>query len=140
MVQDLRGKLFGPGAQHRLVPLGFGDVGIDGDPAALRQGRPFDRDPAAIGALTFHVMCLEGAGLFNAQAHGLVRVVLRAVFAAQDQKADGVFEEGAGPGQVVGQIEQRLILAVGHRQPQVGIEDRQRLANQVQPRLHQRGP
>ena len=68
-----------------------------------------------------------------------LRLRLGAVFAALDEIGDGRLEAGAGGGQRVGQVEHLLIGAVRHRQPQVGVEDRDRLLDQVQPRLGQFG-
>ena len=78
-------------------------------------------------------MGLEGAGLIDALAHGGVGIGLRPVFAALDQIADCVLECGAGPGQRIGQVEHRLIGPVDHCQPQIGIENGNRLLNQIQP-------
>ena len=139
MVQRQFGKLFRAGAQKLFLTFDLGDVGIDRDPAALRQRRPLDGNPAAIGTFALHVMGLKGAGLFDALAHGGLGVVLGAVFAAPDQIADRVLECGAGTGQLVRQVEHRLIGPIDHRQSQIRIENRDRLLNQVQPGAGQCG-
>ena len=84
-------------------------------------------------------MRLERAGLGHAQGDGLFGVLGRAVFAAPGQKADRVLEMAARQGQVIGQVEHRLVLPVSHRQPQVRVENGQRLTDQVQPRPGQVG-
>ena len=84
-------------------------------------------------------MGLKSAGLFDAFAHGGLGVGLGAVFAALDQIADRVLERGAGPGQRIGQVEHDLIGAVHHRQPQLRVEYRNRLLNQIQPGQGQLG-
>ena len=77
--------------------------------------------------------------LLDPAADRLRGVVLRPVFAAGDEEGDGLFEARAGAGQGVGQVEHLLIGPVRHRQPHVGIKDRDRLLDQVQPRLGQFG-
>ncbi len=133
--QHLFRQKLGAGAQQLLLLLGARDVGVDGDPAALRQRRPLDRDPAAVGAGALHVMRFEGAGLFDPDGDKGLGVADLAVFAARHQMADRVLEAGADGDQRLGQIEHLLKAAVALHQPQVATVDRQRLLDQVQPGL-----
>ncbi len=139
MFENLIGEFGRPRAQERVLAPDVGDVGIDGDPAALRQGRAFDRDGPPVRPDAFHVMRLEGARLVDADAHRLFGILDIAVFAAQDEIADGILERGAAAGQGVRQVEHLLVLAVRHGEPQVAVEDRQGLLNEVQPRLGEAG-
>ena len=137
--QHLVAQLFGSCAQQGFLPFGRGDVRVDGDPSALRQGRTFDTDAAPVGTHPFHVMRLEGAGLFDPYAHGFVQIIDRSVFAPLRQKTDRILEARAGGRQFDRQVEHLAKGAVADHKTQVAVIDRQRLLDQVQPGHGHRG-
>ena len=126
-------ELFGAGAQERLLPLCGGDVGIDGDPAALRQRRALDGNGAAIGAGALHVMRLEGAGDLDPAGDEILDLAHVAVIAAPGEKTDGRGEIRPRCHQFVGQGEHFLEAAVAHGEAQIAVIDGERLLDEVQP-------
>ena len=114
--------------------FGAGDVGVDGDPAALGQGGTFDRDGAAIGAGTFHIMGFKRAGLFHPFGHKMRHVVHVAVFTQLCQQRDRFLKARTGGDQRFGEVEHLLERCITQHQPQIRVIDRQRLRDQVQPR------
>ena len=132
--EQLLRQLRRPSAQQRLGPLDVGDVGINRHPAALRERRPLDREGAPVRPLPLDIVRLEPPRLVDALPDGRLGVGLRPVFAARDEEGDRVLEARARLDQPLGQVEHLLVAAVRHRQPQVGVEDRDRLRDQVQPR------
>ena len=83
------------------------------------------------------LMGLEMAGLFDAAQDLELEILGRAIFAALDEKADRLLEGRAGAGQLLGQVEHAPVLLVRDDEPQIAIEDRERLTDQVEPGLRQ---
>ena len=129
---------FRAGAQQRLLRLHGGDVGINRDPAALRQRPPLDRDGPAVRARALHVVRGKGAGLLDPRPDEILGIVHRAILTRAHEVADGVLEAGAGPSEPLGQVEHLREGAVADSQLQLAIIDRERLLDQVQPCLCER--
>ena len=92
MRKQLAGQFFGSCPQHLFRPFGLSDVGIDGHPPALGQGRSFYADRSTVGAGAFDVVRLKRAGLFGADFDEGVYVFDFAVVPDFGQIPDGVFK------------------------------------------------
>jgi hypothetical protein len=132
--QKLIAQDLGPGAQQFLLTLHFGDVGIDGHPAPVRQRGALDRDRAPVGAAAFHVVGHEGACGLYPVAHEGGGVVDIAILTRCDEVLDGFLELRTCGYKMLRQAEHRLKRAVADRQTQVCVVDRQGLLDQVQAR------
>jgi hypothetical protein len=135
--QNPLGEFLGPCAQQFLLPPNRGDVGIDRDPAALRQGRTLDRDGPAVGAGAFHVVRLEGARGLDPVADEAVDLAHLAILAVLGEKAHRVLEGRTGSDEPVRQAEHLAEGAVRGCEAEVAVVDRQRLLDEVQPGLDQ---
>ena len=137
MGHQLPAQLFRAGTQQRLDPLCPRDIGVDRDPAALGQRRAFDRDRPSVRSGSLHIVRFEGAGLIDPAFDKAFHILDRAIFAADREMTDGVFERRTGAGQVIGQVEHPPERFIAQGKPQVDVIDAERLADQVEPGGHQ---
>jgi hypothetical protein len=113
-------------------PALLGDVGVHGDEALVRQRKAADRQDAPVGP-----DALGGVGL-EAPRPGhplgdLLRRIAGAVVTALGVEADEVLEGYTRPGEGFGEIQQAQEGRVPGDHPQLGVEHREALVEQIQP-------
>ena len=123
-------------ADHALVAALGGDVGEQRDEAVVRQRLAAHRDDLAVRALAFGAVRLEGAGHAHPLGHQRLHVP-RPVLAALGVVAHEALERRAHEGQVVRELQQLQQRLVPRHQPQVGVEHRDALVEQVEAGLQQ---
>ena len=129
--------MLGPRPEQCFLPLDVGYVCINSHPSALMQWAAFDRDPVAVGALSFHVMWSECQCLIDTGLNKSLDIADLAIFPLSGKVSERVGKGGAGADQFAGQAEHFPEAPVADRQAQIRAVYGNCLLNQVQPGLHQ---
>ncbi len=121
---------------HQLaIEFLFGDVGVQGDKALMRQGRAAYGQHPAVGAGALGVVGAKAARGVHALGHLCVDVA-RPVFAALGVVADKRLKRHAGHRQRFGKIQQAQKRPVPRHHAQLVVEHGQAGVEQIQPGLH----
>ena len=84
--------------------LGASYIGVDGDPPALGQGRPFHRYDRAVGAIAINIVRFKRTGDFDPLSNKRLKIIDVTVLTAQSEMTNSILKGGTVGDQLVWEV------------------------------------